>query len=103
MAYLGVSTEPRTITKERVSIGKCVDGSDVELPVLVTRDWGITLTQDTGEVWALWTSLGCTSGQRSSFRRGLHGDELTGIDMCRRVRGLTVEWLAGSPKSWPRA
>jgi predicted deacylase len=65
MSFLGVSAEPATRVHERVPVGQYADGSPVELPVAVVR--------------------GATAGPTLYLQAGLHGDELTGIDICRRV------------------
>jgi predicted deacylase len=65
MPFLGVDTVPGTMARQRVPIGEALDGSPVTLPVVVAR--------------------GRTDGPTLYLQAGLHGDELTGIDICRRV------------------
>ena len=68
----------------RVPIGVYADGSPVELPVAVIR--------------------GRRPGPTLYLQAGLHGDELTGIDICRRVLAeLDPEQLSGTVVSVPLA
>ncbi|HEX5040915.1 MAG TPA: succinylglutamate desuccinylase/aspartoacylase family protein [Candidatus Limnocylindria bacterium] len=84
MSFLGVSAEPGTRTTARVPIGSYADGSAVEIPVAVIR--------------------GRHEGPTLYLQAGLHGDELTGIDICRRVlRSLDPAQLSGTLASVPLA
>jgi predicted deacylase len=65
MPFLGVDAKPGTMTRQRVVIGEALDGSPVTLPVAVAR--------------------GRADGPTLYLQAGLHGDELTGIDICRRA------------------
>jgi len=65
MSFLGVTADPGTRATARVPIGSYAEGSPVELPVAVIR--------------------GREAGPTLYLQAGLHGDELTGIDICRRV------------------
>jgi predicted deacylase len=84
MSFLGVTAEPGTGTRTRVPIGSYADGSPVDLPVAVIR--------------------GAQPGPTLYLQAGLHGDELTGIDICRRVlRELDPAALSGTVVSVPLA
>jgi predicted deacylase len=84
MSFLGVSAEPGTRVQARVPIGQYADGSPVELPVAVIR--------------------GAASGPTIYLQAGLHGDELTGIDICRRALSeLDPAAMSGTVVSVPLA
>jgi uncharacterized protein len=84
MPFLGVDAKPGTIARERVTIGEALDGSPVTLPVAVAR--------------------GAADGPTLYLQAGLHGDELTGIDICRRVlAGLDPAAMRGTVVSVPLA
>jgi uncharacterized protein len=63
--FLGVDAAPGTQQRAMVPIGEALDGSPVQLPVAVLR--------------------GVADGPILYLQAGLHGDELTGIDVCRRA------------------
>ena len=65
MAFLGVTAEPGTAELRRVRVGEAADGSEVTLPVALFR--------------------GRRAGPTLYLQAGLHGDEMTGIEICRRV------------------
>ncbi len=68
----------------RVAVGRYADGLPVEMPVVVVR--------------------GRIPGPTLYLQAGLHGDELTGIDICRRVlRDLDPAAIAGTVVSVPLA
>lgn len=84
MSFLGVSAQPGTRATTRISIGSYADGAPVEIPVAVIR--------------------GRPPGPTLYIQAGLHGDELTGIDICRRVLvELDPERLSGTVVSVPLA
>ena len=76
MPFLGVPIERGAITKRRVAIGELADGSPVALPVV--------------------TIGGTRPGPTVHVQAGIHGDELTGIEICRRALAtLRPDELAG--------
>ncbi len=84
MPFLGVDAEPGGQTRTRVPIGETLDGSAVTLPVVVVR--------------------GRRPGPTFYLQAGLHGDELTGIDICRRaLAALDPARLSGTVVSVPLA
>ena len=84
MSFLGVTADPGTRVTARVPIGSYAEGSPVELPVAVIR--------------------GQEDGPTLYLQAGLHGDELTGIDICRRVLAeLDPARLRGTVVSVPLA
>ncbi len=93
LTFLGVDARPGEVTKARVAVGSLADGSPVELPVVVIR--------------------GATAGPTLYLQAGLHGDEATGIEICRRalrtidpaaLRGVVVAVpLANVPAHLSRA
>lgn len=84
MSFLGVSAYAGSRVHARVPIGSYADGSPVELPVAMIR--------------------GRQPGPTLYLQAGLHGDELTGIDVCRRVLAeLDPERLSGTVVSVPLA
>ena len=84
MSFLGVTAAAGSRTQERVPIGAYPDGSPVELPVAVIR--------------------GARPGPTLYVQAGLHGDEMTGIDIGRRVLAeLDPAQLTGTVVSVPLA
>jgi predicted deacylase len=84
MPFLGVDTDPGTARRERVPVGEALDGSPVTMPVAVFR--------------------GRADGPTLYLQAGLHGDELTGIDVCRHVlRALDPAAMAGTVVCVPLA
>lgn len=84
MSFLGVTARPATRVTTRVPIGAYADGGPVEIPVAVIA--------------------GRRPGPTLYLQAGLHGDELTGIDICRRVlAGLDADRLQGTVVSVPLA
>jgi predicted deacylase len=65
MPFLGVDPAPGTQQRARIELGEALDGSAITLPVAVLR--------------------GSHDGPTVYLQAGLHGDELTGIDICRRA------------------
>ena len=65
MPFLGVPIKRGEITKARVPVGELSDGSPVALPVV--------------------TVGGAKPGPTLHIQAGIHGDELTGIEICRRA------------------
>ena len=65
MAFLGVDPQPNEVRRERVAIGQLADGSPVYVPVVVVR--------------------GAADGPTAYLQAGIHGDEVTGIEVCRRA------------------
>jgi uncharacterized protein len=63
--FLGVDPQPNEMRRERVAIGQFADGSPVDVPVVVIR--------------------GAADGPTAYLQAGIHGDEVTGIEVCRRV------------------
>lgn len=77
MPYLDVPIRRGEITKQRVPIGELADGSPVALPVV--------------------TIGGTKGGPTVHIQAGIHGDELTGIEIARRVLAeLRPDELAGN-------
>jgi predicted deacylase len=84
LAYLGVDTDPGTSRFERIKVGSYADGAAVELPVAIFR--------------------GRTSGPTLYLQAGLHGDETTGIEICRRaLQALDPSTLSGTVVCVPLA
>jgi len=84
MAYLGVQAGPGEQTRERVVVGEALDGSAITLPVAVLRGTG--------------------PGPVLYLQAGLHGDELTGIEVCRRaLAAVDPRRLRGTLVSVPLA
>lgn len=84
MSFLGVAADAGTRVNARVPIGSYADGAPVEMPVAVIR--------------------GRQPGPTLYLQAGLHGDEMTGIDICRRVLAeLDPEHLSGTVVSVPLA
>jgi uncharacterized protein len=63
--FLGVEPRKGEVRRERVTIGQLADGSPVYLPVV--------------------TVGGTADGPIAYLQAGIHGDEITGIEVCRRV------------------
>ena len=77
MPYLDVPIRRGEITKTRVPIGELADGTPVALPVA--------------------TIGGTKDGPTLHIQAGIHGDELTGIEIARRVLAeLRPDGLAGN-------
>jgi uncharacterized protein len=77
MAFLGVTAKPGQVVKERVPIAQFSDGSPVLLPVSITT--------------------GKKDGPTFLVIGGTHGDEVTGIEIARRVIGsVKPEELVGT-------
>lgn len=79
MTFLGVSAKPGTIERTRVRVGDLADGTPITIPVAMIR--------------------GTSDGPTLYIQAGLHGDELTGIQIARealptidprRIRGTVV-------------
>lgn len=84
MSFLGVTAEAGSRVTARVQIGTYADGAPVELPVAVIR--------------------GRDPGPTLYLQAGLHGDEMTGIEICRRALAeLDPERLSGTVVSVPLA
>ena len=82
--YLGVTAERGSATRTRVPLGELADGTAVTLPVCVIR--------------------GAQDGPTLYLQAGLHGDELTGIEICRTVLAeLEPRTLKGTVVSVPLA
>lgn len=65
MKFLGVPVKQGEITYERVAVAEYHDGSSVSVPVV--------------------TIGGIKDGPTLYLQAGMHGDELTGIEICRRA------------------
>ena len=65
MAFLGVSAKPGTVERARVRVGDLSDGTPITLPVAMVR--------------------GAADGPTLYIQAGLHGDELTGIQIAREA------------------
>lgn len=84
MAFLGVSAKPGEVVRARVPIGELADGSPVALPVAVFH--------------------GSRPGPTLYLQAGLHGDEMTGIEICRRaIAEIDPKRLAGTVVAVPLA
>ena len=79
MSFLGAKTETGEVTKQRIQFAEFLDGTPVSLPVA--------------------TVGGASDGPTLYVQAGLHGDEATGIEICRiflnevvpgQVRGRVV-------------
>ena len=79
MAFLGIEFEPKGITRARIPIGEFGDGTQVTLPIVAIS--------------------GARDGPTLYVQAGLHGDEQTGIAVCRTflgsLRDLDLGRLAG--------
>jgi len=77
VAFLGVTGKSGAIVRERVAIGELPDGTEITIPVAVAR--------------------GTKDGPTLYVQGGLHGDELTGIAVARRVlAGLDASKVVGT-------
>lgn len=65
MPFLGVEPQPAEMRRERVAVGQFADGSPVTVPVVAIR--------------------GVDDGPTAYLQAGIHGDEVTGIEVCRRL------------------
>src|SRR5579872_4548087 len=65
MTFLGVTARPGEVTRNRVPVGELADGTPVALPVVVIH--------------------GAQPGPTLYIQAGLHGDEMTGVEICRRT------------------
>lgn len=84
MPYLDVPIRRGEVTKTRVTVGEFSDGSPVALPVV--------------------TIGGATDGPTLYLQAGIHGDELTGIEICRRALAeIRPAELSGNVVSIPVA
>jgi len=84
VAFLGVTAKPGEATRIRVPIGELADGTPVALPVAVFH--------------------GARPGPTIYIQAGLHGDELTGIEICRRaISEIDPKKLAGTVVAVPLA
>lgn len=84
MAFLGVTAKPGEATRTRVAIGELADGTPVALPVAVFH--------------------GARPGPTLYIQAGLHGDEMTGIEICRRaISEIDPKKLAGTVVAVPLA
>lgn len=65
MTFLGVEPQAGTVRRERVTVGQYADGSPVYIPVV---------------------SIGGTEpGPTAYLQAGVHGDEVSAIEACRRI------------------
>jgi predicted deacylase len=84
VTYLGVSAPRGETVRERVRIAEFADGSPITIPVAFIN--------------------GARPGPTLYLQAGLHGDELTGIEICRRVIAeLDPKRLSGTVVSVPLA
>ena len=84
MTFLGVEPRPGERLHRRVRVGDYPDGAPVELPIAVIR--------------------GARPGPTLYLQAGLHGDEMTGIEICRSVLSeLDPERLSGTVACVPLA
>src|SRR5262245_39021649 len=82
--YLGVPVKPGETVRQRVAVGELADGSAVSLPVV--------------------TISGAKDGPTLYLQAGIHGDEQTGIAICREaLRGIDPAALAGTVVAVPVA
>jgi predicted deacylase len=82
--YLDVPVREGQIVKHRVPIGEFADGGEVSLPVV--------------------TIGGARPGPTIYLQAGIHGDELTGIAICREaLTGLDPATIAGTVVAIPVA
>jgi predicted deacylase len=65
MAYFDIAPGPGEIVRRRVTVGQLADGSPAYVPVVVIR--------------------GVQDGPTAYLQAGIHGDEITGIEVCRRL------------------
>jgi predicted deacylase len=82
--FLGVSARPGEIARARGPVAELVDGTPVTIPVVVIR--------------------GAQPGPTLYVQAGLHGDEATGIEICRRaLPTIDPATLSGTVVSVPLA
>ena len=82
--FLDVPIRKGQITKRRVPVGELADGSPVELPVITIGGRG--------------------AGPTLYVQAGIHGDELTGIEVCRQaMSSLNPDSIVGSVVAVPLA
>src|SRR5690349_20763685 len=82
--YLGVPVKPGETIHQRVPIGEFADGGTVALPVV--------------------TISGRKDGPTLYLQAGIHGDEQTGIAICREaLQGIAPDELAGTVVAIPVA
>jgi predicted deacylase len=82
--YLGVPVKSGETTRQRVEIAELADGSPVSLPVV--------------------TVSGAKDGPTFYLKAGIHGDEQTGIAICRGfLQGLDPAQLTGTVVAVPVA
>jgi predicted deacylase len=82
--FLGVSAARGRSTRTRVPIGEFADGSPIAVPVAVFA--------------------GKADGPTLYVQAGLHGDELTGVEVCRRLLStLEPERMSGTVVAVPVA
>lgn len=84
MPFLGVDARPGEIARKRIPVAELGDGTPLTLPVVVAR--------------------GRRDGPTFYVQAGLHGDELTGIEICRlALAELDPTKLRGTVVSVPLA
>ncbi len=84
MAFLNVPLVRGEVIRQRVPIGELADGTAVTLPVM--------------------TVTGTKDGPTLYLQAGLHGDEMTGIEICRlALAKLSPKELAGAVVAVPVA
>lgn len=82
MPFLGVEPQSSEVRRERVAVGQFADGSPVVVPVVAIR--------------------GAADGPTAYLQAGIHGDEVTGIEVCRRVMAsLDPEEVRGTVVAVP--
>jgi len=82
--FMDVQAKPGTRTQRRVPVGELPDGSPVALPVV--------------------SIAGVQPGPTLYLQAGIHGDELTGIEICRQaLTGLDPAGIRGTVVSVPLA
>lgn len=83
-SYLDVPIRRGEKVYERVTVGELADGSPVQLPVV--------------------TVGGVSDGPTVYLQAGIHGDEVTGIEVCRRaLSGIAPAALSGTVVAIPVA
>lgn len=82
MAFFGLTPSPGSVRRERVPVGEFADGSPIALPVVIAR--------------------GQKDGPTLYIQAGQHGDELTGIEICRTfAASLDPRALSGTVVAIP--
>lgn len=82
MAFLGVPIRRGEVIRQRVPIGELADSSPLNLPIV--------------------TIAGKQDGPTFHIQAAVHGDELTGVEVCREViRRLNPETLRGTVVAVP--